>query len=277
MNGLPCLKRHERPSGKEITILIDSGSTNNYINVNSSIGQSILLPIPIKTKTLHGFSVIKSRRIINVLDNDLVFFDINELTDYDMILGEQGLRQIKAQINLFEYKNFYEKQSSLHEINYTNNCSEFDNDIANLMYQNEIISENLPFTTTIRASIRTKDEEPVYTKQYPYPYSDKEFVDSEIQKLLQNGIIEKSFSPYNSPIWIVAKKGLDSEGKAKRRLVIDFQKLNTNTVSDKYPIPDINLMIQNLGRAKIFSTIDLESGFHQILIKEQDREKPLSR
>lgn len=98
-------------------------------------------------------------------------------------------------------------------------------------------------------------------------------MDNEINKLLKNGIIEESFSPYNSPIWVVPKKGLDENGKPKRRLVIDFQKLNAQTVTDRYPIPDINMTIQNLGRAKIFSTVDLESGFHQVLIKEQDREK----
>lgn len=70
--------------------MIDSGATNNYINENSTIGISNPLPIPIKTKTLHGNSLIKSKRIINVLDNDLTFFDIDKLIDYDMILGEQG-------------------------------------------------------------------------------------------------------------------------------------------------------------------------------------------
>lgn len=138
---------------------------------------------------------------------------------------------------------------------------------------NEQISETLPFTTTIEATIRTKTEEPIYTKPYPYPYSDKEFVVNEIQKLLDDGIIERSYSPYNAPIWVVPKKGLDLNGKPKRRLVIDFQKLNAHTITDKYPIPDINTTIHNLGRARIFSTIDLQSGFHQISIREEDREK----
>lgn len=273
IKGLPCLTRLDRSTGQRVTILIDSGSTNNYINKYSKIGTSIPLPKSIKTKTLHGISVLNSKRIINVLDNDLIFFDIENLIDYDMILGEQGLRQIKAQINLFEYKIYYQKNSNMHKINYTNDCSKYENEIDNLMEINEHISETLPFTTTIEATIRTKNEEPIYTKQYPYPHSDKEFVDNEIQKLLNNGIIEKSFSPYNAPIWVVPKKGFDSNGKPKRRLVIDFQKLNAHTITDKYPIPDINTTIQNLGRAKIFSTIDLESGFHQILIKEGDREK----
>lgn len=273
IKGLPCLIRLDRSTGQKVTILIDSGSTNNYINKYYVLGKSIPLLKPIKIKTLHGISEVKSKRIINVLDNDLVFFDIEDLVDYDMILGEQGLRQIKAQINLFEYKIYYQKQSSLEKINYTNDCSDFENEIANLMERNKNISETLPFTTTIEATIRTITEEPIYTRQYPYPYSAKEFVDNEIKNLLENGIIERSFSPYNSPIWVVPKKGFESNGEPKRRLVIDFQKLNSHTVTDKYPIPEINMMIQNLGRAKIFSTIDLESGYHQILIREQDREK----
>lgn len=126
-----------------------------------------------------------------------------------MILGEQGLRQIKAQINLFEYKIYYRKQVLSHRINFTNDCSKYEKELNILMKRNEEITETLPFTTTIQATIRTKDEEPVYTKQYPYPYSEKEFVDNEIRKLLENGIIEPSYSPYNSPIWVVPKKGFD--------------------------------------------------------------------
>lgn len=141
------------------------------------------------------------------------------------------------------------------------------------MQKNESISENLPFTTTIEATIRTKTDEPIWTKQYPYPYSDKEFVDNEVQRLLKANVIKKSFSPYNSPIWVVPKKGFDENGKPKRRLVIDFQKLNQQTITDKYPIPDISMMIQNLGKARVFSTVDLESGYHQVLIIKSDREK----
>lgn len=260
-------------SGREVTILVDCGSTNNYINGNLIIGESIPLPRIIRTKTIHGISKLKSKRIINVLDNNITFFDIEELGDYDMILGEQGLRQIKAKINMFEYKLEYQKQIFSHKINYTNDCPSFEEKLKELMLKNLNISETLPFTTTIQATIRTKNNEPIWTKQYPYPYSDKEFVDNEIQKLLKNDVIERSYSPYNSPVWTVPKKGLDENGKSKRRMVIDFQKLNDQTITDKYPIPDINMTLQNLGRAKIFSTIDLESGFHQISIQETDREK----
>lgn len=141
------------------------------------------------------------------------------------------------------------------------------------MEKNERVFSTLPFTTTIEASIRTVNNDPVWVKQYPYPMSDHDFVMSEIERLLENGIIQKSFSPYNSPIWTVPKKGFDEKNKPKRRMVIDYSKLNSQTITDRYPIPDINLTLQNLGNAKFFSTIDLESGFHQINIKKSDREK----
>lgn len=135
------------------------------------------------------------------------------------------------------------------------------------MEKNERVYPVLPFTTAIEATIRTKNNDPVWVKQYPYPMSDHEFVKSEIERLLENGIIQKSYSPYNS------RQGTDENGKPKRRMVFDYSKLNTQTITDRYPIPDINLTLQNLGNAKFFSTIDLESGYHQVNIKKSDREK----
>lgn len=99
------------------------------------------------------------------------------------------------------------------------------------------------------------------------------FVESEIKKLMENGIILPSRSPYNSPIWVVPKKGLNSDGTPKQRMVIDFRKLNDKTIFDRYPMPNTNMILSNLGKSRYFSTIDLESGFYQIRIKEVDKEK----
>lgn len=88
------------------------------------------------------------------------------------------------------------------------------------MNRNNFVNEKLPYTTTIEGTIRTKSEEPKWTKQYPYPYSDNEFINKEIQDLLHNEVIQPSRSPYNSPIWTVAKKGTDDEGKPKRRRLL---------------------------------------------------------
>jgi len=53
----------------------------------------------------------------------------------------------------------------------------------------------------------------------------------------------------------------------------DYKKLNENIIPDRYPMQDPSVILSNLRKAKYFSTIDLESGFHQILKKETDIEK----
>lgn len=90
--------------------------------------------------------------------------------------------------------------------------------------------------------------------------------------MLRQNIIRKSNSPYNSPLLIVDKK-LDNSGIRKYRIVIDYRKLNEFTVDDKYPIPNLNSLLDRLGRAQYFTTLDLARGFHQILVREEDRRK----
>jgi len=91
--------------------------------------------------------------------------------------------------------------------------------------------------------------------------------------MLKEGIIRPSKSPYNSPVLVVPKKGFNEDGTAKLRLVIDYKKLNENTIPDRYSMQDPSVILSNLGKAKYFSTIDLESGFHQILMKDTDIKK----
>lgn len=96
-----------RSNFREIKILVDSGSTNNYIQKNLRIGKRIKLNKNTKVKTLHGFSEIYFKQEIRLLKQDLEFFEIDELHDFDMILGEKSLRKMRAQINFFEYKLHY--------------------------------------------------------------------------------------------------------------------------------------------------------------------------
>lgn len=69
------------------------------------------MPIkPIKTKTIHGYSLLKCKKIITLFSHHMPFFEIDELQEFDMILGEQGLRVIKAEINLFDYSLKHQKK-----------------------------------------------------------------------------------------------------------------------------------------------------------------------
>lgn len=132
--------------------------------------------------------------------------------------------------------------------------------------------DKLTFVTGVKGEIRTTSNEPVYSKQFPYPMALKKEVEKEINKLLVDGIIRPSKSPYNSPVWIVPKKA-DASGKRKFRIVIDYKKLNAITIPDTYSLPETNEVLANLGENNFFTVLDLKSGFFQILLREQDIEK----
>uniref|UniRef100_A0AAG5DPC1 RNA-directed DNA polymerase n=1 Tax=Anopheles atroparvus TaxID=41427 RepID=A0AAG5DPC1_ANOAO len=133
-------------------------------------------------------------------------------------------------------------------------------------------NSKLSFTHKIKHNIRTVDNIPIHTKSYKYPQIFEDEVKQQVKKMLRDGIIKESISPYTSPVWVVPKK-TDSSGKKKFRLVIDYRKLNEKTINDKYPIPDITDILDKLGRACYFSTVDLVSGFHQIQLANEDMEK----
>jgi hypothetical protein len=99
----------------------------------------------------------------------------------------------------------------------------------------------------------------INVRPYRLPEAHKEEVNRQIDKLLDEGIIASSKSAFNSPLLLVPKKA-DASGKVKWRVVIDFRKLNEWTVGDAYPLPNITDILDQLGKAKYFSTIDLASG-----------------
>lgn len=133
-------------------------------------------------------------------------------------------------------------------------------------------SDKLTFTHKIKHNIRTTDNMPIHVKSYKCPQIFEAEIQKQVRKMLNDGIIKESISPYTAPVWVVPKKA-DATGTKKFRLVIDYRKLNEKTINDKYPIPDITDILDKLGRACYFSTVDLVSGFHQIQLLEEDTEK----
>lgn len=133
---------------------------------------------------------------------------------------------------------------------------------------------NQPLSSTTQTThiIKTIDNEPIYSKSYRFPEVHKREVQNQLTKMLEDGIIRNSTSPWSSPIWIVPKK-LDASGEKKWRIVIDYRKLNGKTIQDRFPIPNIDDLLDKLGRAQYFTTLDLASGFHQINMHKDSIEK----
>ena len=97
-------------------------------------------------------------------------------------------------------------------------------------------------------------------------------VGEQVKELLQEGIIEESSSPWNSPILVVPKR-IDASGQQKFRLEVDYRKLNEKTVGNAYPLPDITVILDQLGQAKYFSCLELAMGYHQIDMDPSDIDK----
>jgi hypothetical protein len=89
----------------------------------------------------------------------------------------------------------------------------------------------------------------------------------QLEELLKKGYIRPSVSPWGTPVLFVKKK------YGTLRLCIDFRQLNKVFVKNKYPLPRIADLFDQLKDAKIFSKIDLRSGYHQVGIKQEDINK----
>lgn len=153
-----------------------------------------------------------------------------------------------------------EEESSLRSL-----CSEF----SDIFY---LEGDILTATKTLQHEIRTTSQTPIHAKTYRFPECHKNEVGKQVKSMLDQGIISPSVSPWSAPIWVVPKKQ-DASGKPKWRIVIDYRKLNEITIGDAYPIPNITDILDQLGHSKYFSTLDLASSFHQVMMKESDAEK----
>ena len=89
----------------------------------------------------------------------------------------------------------------------------------------------------------------------------------QVQQMLSSNVIRPSNSPWASPVVIVRKKD------GSLRFCVDFRQLNAATVKDTHPLPRIDDLLDALHGAKWFCTLDLKSGYWQVPIAEQDKEK----
>lgn len=93
---------------------------------------------------------------------------------------------------------------------------------------------------------------------------EQEELKKQLAELMEKGFVRPSTSPWGSPVLFVKKKdGL-------MRMCIDYRELNKVTIKNKYPLPRIDNLLDQLKGAKYFSKIDLCSGYHQMKIREQD-------
>ena len=136
----------------------------------------------------------------------------------------------------------------------------------------EQLPKGKPPKRTVEFEINTEEGATPPNKP-PYRLSPKEHeeLQAQIEDLLAQGHIRPSTSPYGAPVLFVPKKD------GRWRMCVDYRALNRQTIRDRYPLPRIDDLLDRLGKAKHFTTLDLATGYHQIAVKNEDIPKTAFR
>jgi hypothetical protein len=110
---------------------------------------------------------------------------------------------------------------------------------------------------------------PIFKRPYRIAANQLVELKKQLQELLDKGYIRLSASPWGAPVIFVLKKD------ETQRMCVDYRSLNEVTIKNKYPLPRIDDLFNQLSRACVFSEIDLRSGYHQLKIRATDIPKTI--
>ena len=117
----------------------------------------------------------------------------------------------------------------------------------------------------------TPGARPVMKRPYRLSETQRNDAQEQIKNALKEGWVQPSTSAWGTAILMVPKKD------GSWRMCVDYRDLNALTIADAYPLPRIDDLLHRLGRATYFTKLDLQSGYHQIWIREEDRHKTAFR
>ena len=138
------------------------------------------------------------------------------------------------------------------------------NDLVNKMFCG-IEEDRIGCTSQVEHEILT-DSKPIKQRYYPISPAMQQHVDKELDFMIANSIVEKSRSPWSSPILLVPKKD------GTYRFCVDYRKLNQVTHRDAYPLPYVSETLDKLRDAKFLTSLDIKSAYWQIPMAETSKQ-----
>lgn len=244
----------------KLNLNMDTSQTIQYIDINNNNKTTLGVVYIQLFNTKVKFHVIK-----DLAKQMIIGFDT--MTKWNTII-ETNKNRIKLTINGKQYYIQYSKVQR-QQIMCTDSQQKQLNSILKNFQTIFLSGDQKPsITNKMECHIDTGDHEPIYSPpRYYHPKIQKQ-IDEKFKELIKNGIVTKvAFSEWGSPVTAVAKQDKSI------RICGNYIKLNAITKTIKYPYVNLHYALQSLGKAKIFSKLDLISGYYQIPIAECDKSK----
>lgn len=265
---------------------MDTGANKCFLGVNShTIFASIGIPIlthrePLYLRVANGQELLCTEYMtIPVKFNDriqIVHFNIQPEITTPIILGIDFWKLFNLAPELISSLDSSECFDSLSPVHIESGLNDFESltseqklkvkEITNLFDQIDTDKVGLGKTHLIEHAINTGDARPIKQKYYRLSPDKQAALEKELDRMLKEGIVEPSFSPWNSPVVMVEKSNGDL------RLCLDSRKINAVSKSDAYPLPHVNYILDNLRDARYLTSLDLSAAYHQIPLSEKSKE-----
>ena len=261
--------------------LVDSGSVRTLMNV--SMYESLNLPPPTRSApdlvTLTG-TMVPTAGVVDVCINHGLVLNNVVLTSgmgvplligTDILETNEGVLDYSRNVLLlgargreYDFVQRLTKSPGVTEV-----LLESDLDRLTDSYDDVFFSESRGLqeaTGLLPMKIETTGD-PVYQRPYRAALTKRQVIETEIDQMLRDRVIECSSSPSASPVTLVPKRG------GEWRFCVDYRRLNERTKKDRFPLPHVQDVFDNAGKGRIFSTLDLKSGYWQLPVAAEDQEK----